>query len=213
MIKNNEGFGSKEILTVSIVCFILAGILLYISVKSSYQEKFRVLEHNARVFGNSATVYQIENNNDEITMSELLDNGLFARVKNPFGNEYCDIYESRVEYENDQKFVTLRCGEYLIDHQSLVDDKIKIYKVGDWMTEKKSDNLEEKTLYNYKNKGKDGFEEYHSASVFLYLFNKSVNKNYESIDQIPTDYGVYSKTLYRTKVLVKTLKNSEKKES
>ena len=213
MIRNNKGFGSREILTMSVVCLILAACLLAFSVRNSNQEKYKVLEYNARLFAINATTYQMENNNNAVYMIELLDNELFARVKNPFGGEdYCDILESKVEYQDDKKYVTLRCGEYLIDHQHIAAEKYEIYKVGAWMEEKPEGEVEEITAYNYKMNNKDGFDIVYNDTMFLYAFNKLMGQNYQNISDIPSDYQVYSKTLYRTKVLVDVIESSNKGE-
>lgn len=212
MIRNNKGFGSREILTVSVVCLILAAILLTISIKTSNREKYKVLEYNARLFAVSATTYQMENNNNAVYMIELLDNELFARVKNPFGGDkYCDIVESKVEYQDEKKYVTLRCGAYLIDHQHVASEKYNIYKVSDWTEEQPKKNAEVMTAYNYKvENDKDGFDLVYNDVMFLYAFNKKMGQNYEKIADIPTEYHVYSKTLYRTKTLIDVVDNRKK---
>lgn len=209
MIKNNKGFGSREILTVSTVCLILAAILLVIAIKSSYGEKYSVMEYNARVFGLNATTYLMENNNDAVSMMELLDNGLFTQVKNPFGGEkYCNASESKVEYRDEKKYVTLRCGSYLIDHQYIAEEEYQIYKVGAW-SDKKLEKAQEIIAYNYKENGKDGFDDVYDEMMFLYAFNKKMNKDYEKIEDIPEQYQVYQKKLYRSKTLIEVVDNKE----
>ncbi len=211
MIKNNKGFGSKEILTVSVVCFILAAILLVFAIRSSNGQKYRVMEYNARVFGISATTYQMENNNNVVYMAELLENGLFSQVKNPFGNEkYCDAFESKVEYQDEKKYVTLQCGDYLIDHQLVSSEKYSIYKVSNWVDKKESDTMQTQTFYNYKEDSKDGFDQSYNEEMFLYVFNKKMNTEYTKISDIPIKYQVYSKVLYRTKNLVDVVSSQEK---
>ena len=210
MIKNNNGFGGKEVLAVSVICLILAAVLLTTSLKSSNHEKFKVLEYNARFFGSSATTYQMENSNDQIYMVELVDNEMFSKIENPFGDEkYCDVNESKVDYDQGKKYVTLRCGEYLIDHQDLSAQKFNIYKVSDWTLEKKDEDMQEFVSYNYKQDGQDGFNEIYSEKLFLYAFNKKMEKEYHSISEIPSEFGVYQKKLYRTKTLVDTVENKE----
>ena len=212
MIKNNKGFGSREILTVSTVCLILAAILLVVAIKSSYGEKYKVMQYNARVFGLSATTYQMENSRDSVYMVELLDHGLFSQVKNPFGGvKYCDPVESRVEYEDEKKYVTLQCGKYLIDHAYIADVEYPIYKVGDWTEEKQNTKLQQMTAYNYKDGSKDGFDRIYNEDMFLYAFNKKMNQNYEHVNDIPEKYHVYKKTLYRIKNLIEVLDSEETK--
>ncbi len=211
MIRNNKGFGSREILTVSVVCLVLAAILLTMSIKTSNKEKYKVMEYNARMFGLSATTYQMENNNQAVYMIELLDNELFARVKNPFGGEkYCNVFESFVEYQDEKKYVTLRCGAYLIDHQHIADEKYNIYKVSDWSLQQSEKNAETMIAYNYKiDNDKDGFDTIYNDVMFLYAFNKKMGQDYQKIEDIPAEYHVYSKTLYRTKTLIDVVENNK----
>ncbi len=214
MIKNNKGFGSREMLTVSTICLILATILLMIAIESSYEEKYKVMEYNARVFGLSATIYEMENNNDSVYMIELLDDDMFTRIKNPFGGpEYCSSTESKVEYEGERKYITLRCGNYLIDHQYIAAEEYKIYRIGQWQEKKLDKNAQKIESYNYKEKGKEVFNEVYGADMFLYAFNKKTSSDYESIEQIPKKYGVYSKTFYRTKKLVQLVDGKEIEQS
>ncbi len=210
MIRNNKGFGSREILTVSTVCLILASVLLVIAIQTSTSEKYKVMEYNARMFGLSATTYQMENSNDVVYMMELLDNGLFSRVKNPFGGErYCSFLESKVEYEDEKKYVTLQCGNYLIDHQYIAEDKYQIYKVGKWSEKKPNGSSQQIISYNYKDGHKNGLDGVYDEAIFLYTFNKKMGRDYETIDDIPKKYQVYKKTLYRTKTLVETIDHEE----
>ncbi len=210
MIRNNKGFGSREILTVSVVCFILAAILLVLAIRSSNSEKYRVMEYNARVFGLSATTYQMESSNNVVYMAELLENGLFSEVKNPFGGDkYCDAFESKVEYQDEKKYVTLQCGSYLIEHQLISSSEYQIYKVSKWSL-KNEDGMQKRLFYNYKVNGKDVFDQDYNEEMFLYVFNNKMNTEYAKIDDIPAKYHVYSKTLYRTKDLVDVISPLEK---
>jgi len=61
------------------------------------------------------------NSSDKGTMylSEMLDLNLISPIKNPFNGKECDIYESKVDFSEDIKRVTLKCGEYLIDNEKI----------------------------------------------------------------------------------------------
>lgn len=212
MIKNNKGFGSKEMLSISTICLILSMILLIISIQSNYEEKYKIMEYNARMFGLGATVYENKEKNSPVYMIELLDNNLFSNIKNPFGgDEYCSSTESKVEYDNEKKYITLRCGNYVIDHQYIADKEYKIYRVGQWKEKKIVKNAQRIEAYNYKVNGDDAFDEVYDKDMFLYAFNKKTSQNYEKVEQIPRKYGVYTKTFYRTKKLVQLIDGKEKR--
>ena len=65
-------------------------------------------------------------------------------------------------------------------------------------------------LYNYKVNGKDAFKEFYEKNMFLYAFNVENSVEYDTVEEIPPEYGVYSKTFYRKKTDVGKVKVNEK---
>ena len=50
------------------------------------------------------------------------------------------MYESKVVFSNNNKKVTLKCGDYLIYNQDITSKNYNIYKVSDWSFNKISGN-------------------------------------------------------------------------
>ena len=143
-----------------------------------------------------------------VLLKELVDKEAISPIKNPFHEpKFCDTANSKVRFASNgtDKYVTLKCGEYLIDEQPVSDKKFTIYKVSEWSEKKKHDDDEERVLYNYKKDGKDGFDEFYEANMFLYALNEEYGTFYWDVSVVPAGYGVYSKTFYRTKTKVATV--------
>ena len=94
--------------------------------------------------------------------------------------------------------VTLKCGKYLINEESVSSIKrSKIYKVSDW-TEKEltGSDVEKKELYNCKENGKEVFDDYKEDGYFVY----QTNKKYGTSNFYPEDVkdcNIVTKTFYR----------------
>ena len=103
-------FGLYEFFAIIIICLVLTVVLLYAILKLSNKEKYQVFSFNAKVMAMNAINY---NSSDKGTMylSEMLDLNLISPIKNPFNGKECDIYESKVDFSEDIKRVTLKCGE------------------------------------------------------------------------------------------------------
>ncbi len=205
--KREFGFSATEFLTVMVVATILLAILLSFALDIAQKEKYRVMQYNATLFGYSASSFALEEGAKKVYLQELIDDKMFVSIKNPFsGDKYCDSYQSFIEFEDDKKYVTLRCGDYLIDHQDMLEETIPIYQVSEWTTkkikEKKNVIIEEKVLYNYLQKNKEVFPVNYPEDTFLFLFNKAYHSSYEKVKEIPNTYDIVKNTYYRSKTIV-----------
>jgi hypothetical protein len=200
---NKKGIGAWELLTIAVMCFIIAAFILTLTLKNAKKEQFKVMTYNAKLFGQSAI--NLEDGENKVYLVQLVDNGLSAKVKNPFeGEKYCDMYNSKVEIANNTKYVTLKCGDYYIYHHDINDDKYTIYKSNGWQDKKISNNDLRMMGYNYVLNNKEAFNEYYEKEAFLYAFNKSNNTNYEDLNQIPNTYKINNKELFMNIALEKT---------
>ncbi|HIS37970.1 MAG TPA: hypothetical protein IAB45_00470 [Candidatus Onthousia faecavium] len=201
---NNKGWGSYEFLTVVVVCLILTIILLFVVFRLIDDEKFQVFKYNARTIGINAIDYQINSDFDTVYLYELVDDGYVTKMKNAFsGDKYCDLYESKVEFTDNAKKVTLRCGEYLIYEQDVADEDYDIYKITDWSSkEMKGDNIDENTVYNIIVDGKEIFNEYYEEELFIKQVMAKYGKEYSSLNKIKKAYDVKEEEVYRERVLV-----------
>ena len=135
--KREFGFSATEFLTVMAIATVLLAILLSLALDMVQKEKYRVMKYDATLFGYNAFSWISDSGTKKVYLQELIDNKMFVAIKNPFsGEKYCDSYQSFIEFEDDKKYVTLRCGNYLIDHQDMLEETIPIYQVSEWTTKK-----------------------------------------------------------------------------
>lgn len=193
---------ANEVLTVSLTCLVLAVILLHFVLKNTKVQQFNTLKSNIDLLQSSANVYSLENSRSIISLKELVDEGFIAAIKDPFNpKEYCDLYESKIQYTESATIATLECGNYLITSTTANSSAI-IYYVSEWSEENKK-NSYIKMGYNYLKNNLDAYPDYYEEATFLYLFNKENSTNYKSISSIPYEYNVKSKILYRKMTKVK----------
>lgn len=206
---NNKGLALRELLVVIAFFAIVFAFGAYSSFKGGDNRKYEVFAQNARDFATKVSTYRNEHirYDDEIYLEELVNSNYIKPFKNPFsGGGNCNLYESKVTIVTDsEKYVTLRCGDYLIDSQLVSSGNYKVYKVSKWQ-EKIGNDLEAETskLYNYEENGKALLDKYVSEKELITLYNKNENKNIKSIEEIDLEnYNIVTKTFYRTKKLVK----------
>lgn len=202
---NNKGFIKFEVLTIFVLVIGVVAGGLYFILGSTNKQKYDTFKDNAISFGktvstNNNSFHNLEN----VYLDEVLDENLLKNnIKNPFAAGYCDGGESKVVLKNGKSYVTLKCGEYLIDDTNMNDkDNISIYTVTEW-TDKEltGDNVESKTLYNCVDaNGKELFDKYLEELYMVYRINKEFDNSYYSSSEI-SDCNVISKEMYREKKL------------
>lgn len=207
-MESKSGFGTSEFLTVALICLVLSFILLSVALNVRSDEKYTVFAYNAKVLGTNAVHYQMSQGKEgTVYLYHLVDIGFLTEIKNPFPKEeFCNAFESKVVFEEDEKHIYLRCGDYLIKNQLLGDRDIAIYQVSDWQEKREDKKQAETVLYNYQVKKKEVFESFLEEEVFLDFFNKKNKTTYEKVSDIPSSYQVKSKTVYRDETLVKKIK-------
>lgn len=200
---NKKGSAINELLIVLVLCLILSVILLCLILKRVKEEQFRTLKNDLDIFINSSTLYNIENDTNIISLKELVDEKIISQIKDPFNKSTtCDLYESRIERNDNEVISTLKCGDYLITKNEA--NKNIIYKVDDW-NEKNNSNSNVKIGYNYIKNEKLVFDDYYEDYMFLYLFNKHNNTSYQSISNIPQNYNIINQVFYRKLTKIKEI--------
>lgn len=204
---NNRGNTSYEILTVSVTCLILAAVLLVAILRNVSNQKFQMFQYNSKVFALNAVTLTNFDTNRTVYLYEMIDQNLIEPIKNPFSGEdyYCDIYESKVQILTDDKKVTLKCGEFLIDNQSVHANEFQIYRVSDWKEKATTDHDEIRNVYNIEIGDEIYFDTYYEKDLFLIKVNNLLNSNYSSIEEVMENYDILSKQEYRTKSKIKTM--------
>ena len=201
---NDKGKGTYEFLTVVVTCLILSAILLFIVINNTQKEKCQVFRYNAKTVSINAVNYNNETSEDVVYLYELINSNLVTKIKNNFsGDEYCDMYESKVVFSGSSKKVTLKCGEYLIYNQDVTDKKYNIYKVSDWSFNKISgDNVDAVKMYGLIKNGKNLLDGYYEKELFIKLVRDNYGDKYNSLKDIKKNYKVDEKTAYRKRTLV-----------
>jgi len=208
-MKNNKGLVLPELMAIIAFIAIIFAFAAYVSFQNGDKRKYEVFAQNARDFATKVASYRDEyvRYYEEIYLEDIVAANYIKPFKNPFsGGGNCDLYESKVvTVSTSERYVTLRCGDYLIDSQLVSNSNYKVYKVSDW--QEKIDVAEEAQsakLYNYQKNGKIVLGEYVVEKELITLYNKNENKNIKSIDEIDLEnYNVITKTFYRTKKLVR----------
>lgn len=208
-MKDNRGLVLIELLTIIAFIAVIVAFVAYIAFKDSGKRKYEVFAQNARDFATNVATYRNEKVKYEkvIYLEDIVNDNYIKAFRNPFrGGGECNLYESKVVTVTDaERYVTLRCGDYLIDSQLASSSFYKVYKVSSWQ-EKIGNSLEAETakLYNYQKNGKNVLDQYVVMKEFISLYNKNENKNIKSIEEIDlNNVSISTKTFYRTKELVK----------
>ncbi len=210
--KGNRGFSAIQFFFVVIIAGIVVIVITKIVFDADLRRRWGVMAYDATLFGYNAVNIQDEER-DHMYLQEFVDQELFSEIKNPFieSDEYCHPYHSFVTYEGDKKYVTLECGNYLVDRLSIVQEHVMIYELSEWTTtslkETKNNQVEAKTLYYIPENNDIYLREPQTSEVFLLIFNKMYQTSYRRIDEIPEDYKVEKQVFYRTKTLVYETKN------
>lgn len=206
---NNKGLVLVELLTIIAFVAVVFAFASFVSFKNGDKRKYEVFAQNARDFATKVTSYRDEyvQYYSEIYLDDIVSANYIKPFKNPFsGGGNCDLYESKVVIvSNSERYVTLKCGNYLIDSQNVSSSNYKVYKVSNWQ-EQMGSALEAETskLYNYQKDGKTILDEYVVAKELVALYNDNENKKAKTIDDIDlNEYSVVTKTFYRTKELVR----------
>lgn len=195
-MKNKRGFVKFESLTILFVIILLFAIGLYIILGMANKQKYDTMYKSAKSFVDVST------RSDEAFLmyrsyylAQAFDDGLLKSFKSPFSSGDCDLYESRVDYDEGSYYVTLKCGDYLMKKLKSTDEKYTVYKVSEWKDAKTNDNDDKRVVYGCDNCKVDG---YYEEPVFVFLYNKNNDTSYNYLDEIKAITKVNNKTQYRT---------------
>jgi len=206
-MRDNRGLVLPELMAIIAFIAIIFGVFAFIAFQNGDKRKFEVFVQNAKDFATKVSTYRDEflRFEEEVYLEDVVSVNHIKPYGNPFGGGSCNLYESKIVTKaSGERYVTFRCGEYLIDSQTVSSSNYKIYKVSDW--KEKIENLEEAQsakLYNYEKNGKLVLDDYVVLKELITLYNEKENQNIKTIDDIDLEkYNVVTKTFYRTKKLV-----------
>ena len=202
-MKNNKGFMRFEVMTIVVILLVVFAFLFYMILNGTSNQKFETMKENANAFAKTvATNISSFHYSNTVYLGEAIDEGFLHSIKNPFGGGNCDVSESRVDIVDGKAYSTLKCGKYILEKVDFSDTKdVPFYEVGEWTeTKPEGDDVEEITLYNCLDNGKEVFDDYKEELFFVY----QINKTYETDVYFANDVEnsgvceVDSKTFYRT---------------
>lgn len=203
-MKNNNGFGKFEVLTIIVLMLIVFCILSMNMFGGVSKQKLETMKKSSISFSSTITTnIATFHNTETVYLQEAIDEKLISPIKSPIGGGYCSAADSYVELIDGMPYVTLNCNNILIEKENFSGSEIEAYKVSKWMEEKKKDDMEERVLYNCKSDDKEIFDRYYEELYFVYEINKKYNTNYYFSGDIKDNCKVVSKTFYRTKELIK----------
>ena len=203
-MKNKNGFGKIEILISIMMIMIVSYIIITSFMENSKKIRYISMRQSASNF-TYAVVTNIASfsNHFNVYLQEVIDENLLEKIKNPISGGSCDSKESKIEYIDNKPYVTLKCGNYLIDKEKITANfNVTIYKISDWNKNiPDSGNYEKKELYTCLNNNK--YNDYYEELYFLYMINKDYNKKYTSINEIDSNICKYKKNeYYRSKNII-----------
>lgn len=204
-MKNNKGGIKYELITIILALLLIFAFLFYGLLGGLSKQKIKTMKENAVTFGKTvATNIASFPNVETVYLEEAIDEKVIDKIKNPTGRGECDPKESKVVFEDGNSLVTLRCGDYLIDNENIMDeDSMKLYKVGKYQEKKLTGkNVEKKELYNCKKDKKLLYPEYYEELYFIVKLNKDNGTDYYYAKDVKDTCKVVTKTFYREKELV-----------
>ncbi len=209
MKKKPNGFGISQFIVGMTILVILLGFGAYYVVCEVGGPNYSMFKKEAESFAHQVVIHKemVIRADNIYYLDYLLDKKVDVIVKNPFGSDACNRYESYVKTENGKETV-LRCGEYLAH---ISNDVTTIYKVGDWLEkeDEKITSIESRLLYNYEKNGVVMSDKYMIENEFIDFYNEKEGTNYYSVNAIQTankGIKILSKTFHRLKEEVKVIK-------
>lgn len=202
-MKNNLGYGKFEVIIIIVVLLFIGAFLAYTILDSSQPQRFSVMRKDAYSFAEVVIINLDDSEKESVTLAEAVDEGLIGHVKNPFAEGECDMYESKIEISKDSKYLTFKCGDYIINKANIRENKYDIYKVTKWHEDATDKNSKSEKVYNCT--GDDGkllFDDYLDANSFIYALRKTYNVDINSIGDAKKSCDVIEKNMYRDYELV-----------
>ncbi len=203
-MKNNNGFGKFEGLTILVLILGVTAFFMYTILGGVSEKKLQKFRTNIVPF-NKAVYTNIDSfkNPNIVYLDEVIDLGFIKKIKSPFSSGMCDSAESKVEtLKLSDRYVTLKCDQFLIYKEKANNsNNVKIYEVSEWSLEKpEGEIVDEEVLYNcQKSDGTLVFPNYREEYYFLYAYNKLYSNSYYNVGDIKGSCTVVSNTFYRTR--------------
>ncbi len=199
-MKNNKGFGKFEVLTIIVVLMGIGAFLAYQFLGGTSLKKVGTMRDSASSFVRTAVVHKDEFSNSQfVSLDEVIIEQYMKDIKNPAGKGNCSRSESFIEFEDHGNFITLVCGDFIINHVRSNDLKnAKIYQMGELSEKKSSDTDLEFTYYNCTTNGSKVFKDDYLEHYFVYKINQKFGTRYLFADSVSKTCTLEKKTYYRS---------------
>ncbi len=197
---NKKGYAKFEVLTVLVLLVVISAVLLTMILKAVNNQKINMMITNAKNFSNRVIAEEMTGNS--YYLKDAIKDEIYDEIRSPFSSNNCDENESKIEFSGANRYVTLKCDEYIIYNEASNSDEYNVYKVSEWTTEKDGEKIQKMQGYSCKSNGKEVFSEPYEEKIFIDKVNEKYKKTYTSISEI-TDCQVESKELYRNLTLVR----------
>ena len=116
---NNKGFAKFEVLTVIVLLICIGAFLLYQVLSGASSQQLSTMRDSASNFAKAVNADSNSFvNSDNVYLDEAIDSGLMNSISSPFGGK-CDGSETRYFMNDGTPSVTLKCGKYLINEESV----------------------------------------------------------------------------------------------
>lgn len=143
---------------------------------------------------------------DIVYLKDAIAEGEINYIINPFSTgEYCDPYETKLEVRNYDRYLTFKCGDYVIYKSNHDGVTLQMYKVDSWSEEMTDSDTETTFVYNYYDD--DGIlvlDEYLHLPNFIEAYNQNEGTNIINIKGIPSSV-IDTKVVYRSRHLIKEI--------
>lgn len=201
-MKNSKGFGKFEIIIMMLILIVIFVFGFYMLLNGAKGQQYATMKDNAVTFSKTvATNIASFHNVNYVYLEEVIDEKLLDSITNPFGGGKCSVSESVVHIKEGLPYVTLRCGNKLIDDENFSKNKdVKVYDITEWSEKKATDDDDERVFYNCIENGKEVFDDYYEELYFVYQVNKKYGTDAYYASGVK-NCQVSKKTMYRTKTL------------
>ena len=198
---NSNGVGRKELMLVLLIIFAVLAFALYKTLGNNEVTQIANFKRLASAFVDEAGRLRDSElfYEEKVYLYDTIDLEYIEEMKSPFKkNESCDIYESKIEMQDRQTFLTFKCSDYYIFRQATTED-YTIYKVTEWTDEKiTGDNVQTTNFYNYTIDGVEMLDNYYIEKEFLIKYTQSSGYDTKFIENLSSGHELVAKTYYRT---------------
>ena len=108
---NKKGYAKFEVLTVLVLLVVISAVLLTMILKAVNNQKINMMITNAKNFSNRVIAEEMTGNS--YYLKDAIKDEIYDEIRSPFSSNNCDENESKIEFSGANRYVTLKCDEYI----------------------------------------------------------------------------------------------------